>query len=103
MSVDYVDDIDVGNGVLTSNNYYALYVTGPNVSAAAQSKINSWGAPNGEHWPSFTQNVGFVSLESIVHSYAEPLIPGRGSTRLSEGWSTSTLQHVDPGRGRIVL
>jgi len=88
-----------------SENLGALNMSGQRVELtqkwfliARESKINSWGAPNGEHWPSFTQNVGFVSLESIVHSYAEPLIPGRGSTRLSEGWSTSTLQHVDPGR-----
>jgi hypothetical protein len=32
-----VDDTDIASGALTKNDYHVLYVTGPNVSAAAQS------------------------------------------------------------------
>ena len=41
--VDFVDEIEVANGALNTNDYYALYVTAPNVAAAAQTAVADLG------------------------------------------------------------
>jgi hypothetical protein len=46
---DFVDEVDVAAGVLTGRDYWALYVPGPNVSAAAQSLIAQWISNFGSH------------------------------------------------------
>ena len=42
ITVDFVDDADVGSGALTDtdNDYHVLYLVGPNVSKAAQTAID---------------------------------------------------------------
>jgi len=44
ITVDFVDDADVGSGALTDtdNDYHVLYLVGPNVSKAAQTAIDKW-------------------------------------------------------------
>jgi hypothetical protein len=40
--VEFVDDLDIAQGMLTTRKYTTLYLTGPNVSAAAQAQIKPW-------------------------------------------------------------
>jgi len=40
--VDFVDDFDLEDGILTKNNYAVLYVTAPNLSDKAQKNIAEW-------------------------------------------------------------
>lgn len=49
ISVDFVDDTDIGDGALTDNDYYVLYAVGPNVSTAAQTAIANWINTCGAH------------------------------------------------------
>ena len=49
VTVDFVDDTDVAAGALTKNDYYVLYVIGPNVSALAQSAVEGWINSFGSH------------------------------------------------------
>jgi hypothetical protein len=46
-TVDFVDDTDLASGALSSRGYSALYLTGPNLSAAAQSAVKDWVAGGG--------------------------------------------------------
>ena len=41
-TVDFIDDTDIESGKLATYGYYTLYVTGPNLSAAAQTAIKTW-------------------------------------------------------------
>lgn len=41
-TVDFVDDVDLAQGALGDRGYKALYVTGPNLSAAAQQQVKDW-------------------------------------------------------------
>ena len=41
-SVDFVDDIDLSGETWSKRGYTTLYVTAPNIAAAAQSKIAAW-------------------------------------------------------------
>jgi hypothetical protein len=40
--VDFVDDGDIERGFLTTRNYELLYITAPNISVAATTKLISW-------------------------------------------------------------
>lgn len=40
--VEFVDDLDIAQGMLTDRAITTLYLTGPNVSAAAQEQIVTW-------------------------------------------------------------
>ena len=40
--VEFVDDLDLAQGMLSSRTFTTLYLTGPNVSAAAQQQITTW-------------------------------------------------------------
>jgi hypothetical protein len=46
-TVDFLDDTDLANGALATRGYSALYLTGPNLSAAAQQKVQAWVAGGG--------------------------------------------------------
>jgi hypothetical protein len=41
-TVDFVDDIDLSGNDWSKRDYTTLYITGPNIKAAAQEKIVSW-------------------------------------------------------------
>jgi hypothetical protein len=41
-TVDFVDDVDLAGGALTSRGYSALYMTEPNMTAAAQLAVRDW-------------------------------------------------------------
>jgi hypothetical protein len=41
-TVDFVDNTDLAQGALTQRGYTTLYVTSPNVSAAAQAAVAGW-------------------------------------------------------------
>jgi hypothetical protein len=47
--IDFIDDTDIANGLLTTNDYWAIYVAGPNVAAAAQAQIATWLTTHGSH------------------------------------------------------
>lgn len=40
--VEFVDDLDIAQGILSNRNYTTLYLTGPNVSLKAQDQIAAW-------------------------------------------------------------
>jgi len=46
-TVDFVDDTDLANGALADRGYTTLYLTGPNVSTAAQQQVKDWVARGG--------------------------------------------------------
>jgi Ca2+-binding RTX toxin-like protein len=41
-TVDFVDDTDLAQGALAARGYTTLYVTSPNLSAAAQTQVVAW-------------------------------------------------------------
>lgn len=73
MPVDFVDDIDIINGVLTSRDYWVLYVTGPNVMAAAQTAISTW-------------------IGDFSHSRTLAVLPGAGT---ADEYNTATTTFED--------
>jgi hypothetical protein len=46
-TVDFVDDTDLAKGALADRGYTTLYLTGPNVAAAAQQQVKNWVAAGG--------------------------------------------------------
>jgi hypothetical protein len=45
--VEFVDDFDIAQGLLSTRSFTTLYLTGPNLSAAAQSQVQAWVAAGG--------------------------------------------------------
>jgi hypothetical protein len=46
-TVDFVDDVDLAQGELAGRGYTTLYLTGPNLSAAAGQQVRNWVSAGG--------------------------------------------------------
>jgi hypothetical protein len=100
-TVDFVDDVDIAQGELSSRGYTTLYVTSPNVSAAAQTKIPDWiqkggtlvatlGAGVADEYNESTSNFrSMLGLKTWRHAVRDWRTVGGGEVK-------GTLRFTDP-------
>jgi hypothetical protein len=115
-TVDFVDDTDLAQGALSARGYTTLYVTSPNLSAAAESQVIAWVGAGGtlavtpgggvadEYNTPFTTDTGAPTLDTVLGLKPGSRTADRDAVPAYVAQSdTLTLNGHDFGTGSMAL